>query len=320
MQEQPKNKFNTQNRQLKRLTEADIAAAPPTPPDAVLEQSELIKEHTLIVAKNRRGNGLGATKGLSGIARSAVDNPSAATGMADKTSPRKLAITMRRQFVVNMRTAGASYADIADAVVEAAQNGTLFEVPISYDRTSAYLDVQRYLHELRSTVQDNLIDVVDLENSRLDALLMAVWPAAMGGDTRSVRSALDIMERRSKLLGLDAAIKVDWRIELRGLEKAGLLSDSAIREELGPEGYATYRQFVDEVNAQVDQKPTSIISPLDSPIYVGNLANNGHRVLPGFEDALGIAIEEATAQAAARQRQFPTVGELEDFDGIEDAV
>ncbi len=42
-----------------------------------------------------------------------------------------------------------------------------------------------------------------LENERLDALLLAVWPAAKRGDVASVNAALRIMDRRAKLNGLD---------------------------------------------------------------------------------------------------------------------
>lgn len=44
-----------------------------------------------------------------------------------------------------------------------------------------------------------------LEMGRLDALQNAVWPAAMAGDTRSVDSALRIINQRAKLLNLENA-------------------------------------------------------------------------------------------------------------------
>jgi hypothetical protein len=38
-----------------------------------------------------------------------------------------------------------------------------------------------------------------------------VWTKALNGDVRAVDSVLRIMERRAKLLGLDAPTKIDWR-------------------------------------------------------------------------------------------------------------
>ena len=43
-----------------------------------------------------------------------------------------------------------------------------------------------------------------MESERLDALLAALWPAAMAGNCRAVDRCLSVMHRRAKLLGLDA--------------------------------------------------------------------------------------------------------------------
>lgn len=42
------------------------------------------------------------------------------------------------------------------------------------------------------------------ELDRLDALQAAVWPQAMAGETKSVEAALKVIDRRARLLGLDA--------------------------------------------------------------------------------------------------------------------
>lgn len=47
-----------------------------------------------------------------------------------------------------------------------------------------------------------------LELERLDALQGALWPAALSGDVRAVRGVLEVMSRRSKLLGLDKPVEV----------------------------------------------------------------------------------------------------------------
>lgn len=46
------------------------------------------------------------------------------------------------------------------------------------------------------------------EVSRLDGMLGAVWPDARKGSLGAVDRVLKIMERRSKLLGLDAPVKL----------------------------------------------------------------------------------------------------------------
>lgn len=48
-----------------------------------------------------------------------------------------------------------------------------------------------------------------LELERLDALWEGVWPHAIKGNAAAVQACLRIMERRAKLLGLDAAEKTE---------------------------------------------------------------------------------------------------------------
>lgn len=54
---------------------------------------------------------------------------------------------------------------------------------------------------------ENVADLRTLENMRLDDLLFAVYKAAKSGDLGAIDRALRIMERRAKLLGLDAPVK-----------------------------------------------------------------------------------------------------------------
>lgn len=69
------------------------------------------------------------------------------------------------------------------------------------NRGSAYNAVKR---ELQRTVRQPADELRTLEVERLDALLTAFMPKALKGDSWSCRRVLDIMERRSLLLGLDA--------------------------------------------------------------------------------------------------------------------
>ena len=53
-------------------------------------------------------------------------------------------------------------------------------------------------------VQEDLEQIRQLENERLDFLFNAVWDNALAGDYKAVEACLKIMTRRAKLLGLDA--------------------------------------------------------------------------------------------------------------------
>ncbi|MGV7222960.1 MAG: hypothetical protein ACQ9MH_15700 [Nitrospinales bacterium] len=89
-----------------------------------------------------------------------------------------------------------------------------------------------------------------MESERLDQLHRGCWDAAIGGDLYAIDRALKIMERRSKLFGLDAPNKIaqtniadtedkysqmsDEELEARILE----LNQKATHEELARSGVA----------------------------------------------------------------------------------
>lgn len=51
--------------------------------------------------------------------------------------------------------------------------------------------------------------ILSIELDRLDALQRAVWADATSGDTRAIETALKVMDRRAKLLGLDGSINAN---------------------------------------------------------------------------------------------------------------
>jgi hypothetical protein len=61
---------------------------------------------------------------------------------------------------------------------------------------------------LRETLQEPADEVRQLELLRLDRYLSAIAEKVDSGDLKAIDRALKIMERRSKLLGLDAPQKV----------------------------------------------------------------------------------------------------------------
>jgi len=62
-----------------------------------------------------------------------------------------------------------------------------------------------------------------LELLRLDELLNALWDTAIAGDLKAVDRVLKVMERRAKLLGLDAPfeIKTDGQIHIKVIDLTG---------------------------------------------------------------------------------------------------
>lgn len=110
------------------------------------------------------------------------------------TSSRALIALRRQQQAVELRRAGRSYREIAHQV--------------GIGVASAHRLVAAAISKARVTVQDEVIEMRALELSRLDGLLSSVWPAARQGNLGAIDRVLKIMERRAKLLGLDAPVKM----------------------------------------------------------------------------------------------------------------
>lgn len=89
-----------------------------------------------------------------------------------------------------LRRAGASYQQIAEA--------------LDVSTTMAHRYVKQALEAMREETRETAEDVRQLELARLDEMLSRLWPKVTEGDMKAYDRALRIMERRSKLLGLDA--------------------------------------------------------------------------------------------------------------------
>ena len=126
-------------------------------------------------------------------------------------SERRVQAHERQKQALQLRTAGVAYEEIA--------------ARLGYrGRSGAYAAVMR---ALRATLQEPADELRTLELERLDRLLLGVWGQAAKGNQGAVDRALRIMERRAKLLGLDAPSKT----ELSG-PQGGPIEVNDAREQL----------------------------------------------------------------------------------------
>lgn len=95
--------------------------------------------------------------------------------------------------VLELRRVGLTWTRIAEEVGYA-------------DHTGAYA---AYKRAIKRTMQQPADELREQELDRIDRLQVAVWPAAMKGDTRAVLTIVRLMERRAKLTGLDMPIKIE---------------------------------------------------------------------------------------------------------------
>jgi hypothetical protein len=101
----------------------------------------------------------------------------------------------------------AKAVDVRLRVLEMRKAGATFEaIGREFGRSKqwAYAHFQK---SLAATYQVPADEVRKLEAERLDRLQMALWPGALAGDDKKIGRVLQVMERRAKLLGLDAPVK-----------------------------------------------------------------------------------------------------------------
>lgn len=97
------------------------------------------------------------------------------------------AAATKRSKALELRRAGMSYEDIAEAV--------------GYrNRGSAHRAVSQAMAAVARDADD---DLMGLELDRLDRMQRGLWPAAAKGDPKAVAAVLSIQTQRTKLLGLD---------------------------------------------------------------------------------------------------------------------
>ena len=98
----------------------------------------------------------------------------------------------RAKQALQLRLEGDSYPRIAEK--------------LGHSQSTIYTDVQKALRDIPKPEADQLRKE---EQARLDLLQKAVWNQALDGDVASVDRAVKIIDRRIRLLGLDAPSQLE---------------------------------------------------------------------------------------------------------------
>ena len=130
-------------------------------------------------------------------------------GAAAKSSVRRIRTTEKTLKALELRKRGMNYTQIGKT--------------LGCARSTACRYVLSELENLADKCREEAVHVRDLELQRLDDLYLIAYRAIIGGNgLAGIDRCLRIMERRSKLLGLDAAEKVehsgDLVINLRSVD------------------------------------------------------------------------------------------------------
>lgn len=117
-----------------------------------------------------------------------------------RTSPRRIESHQKAVKAVELRKAGMTYVQIAQAVGYGSPE-------------AACKAVSRALEE---SIVEPTQGLIQLETERLDRLMLALWKDATNGNQGAVDRVLKIMERRAKLLGLDRPTKFEGDVNGTG--------------------------------------------------------------------------------------------------------
>lgn len=166
-----------------------------------------------------------------------------------------LDIMIRRKEVVNLRGSGMKFDEISEYMKQ--KYGEL--IPDKYCGQSAYTDFRNEVARLKSEEGETASELKWLDNSRLEKLILASFDIAMEGNLKAMEIAVKLMERRAKLMGLDApqqTVTKSWQSEIAELLISGQVSVDEVRKEIGDELYS--RSFsnlkLPEETNQVDTK------------------------------------------------------------------
>jgi hypothetical protein len=122
------------------------------------------------------------------------------------TKTQMLKTAKRRKEVIQLREAGATWADIADTIEERHGAGAL---PNHWGKRYACQDFHRALGKLQEEVRDRARSVREMELKRLNRMQRGLWQSAINGDTDAARTVVKLMKRRASLLGLDEPEELD---------------------------------------------------------------------------------------------------------------
>lgn len=134
-------------------------------------------------------------------------------------------VAERRARAVQLRIAGASLDEIAAAL---SYGGSSAESR----RAAVSKDLRRAWESAREAQAVSAVELRELELARLDRIQRGVWAHAVAGDTKAVRAVLGVMDRRARLLGLDAPTRLEGALDVPvHVELADMVRAARAREE-----------------------------------------------------------------------------------------
>lgn len=123
---------------------------------------------------------------------------------------KRIEVAERRRFAVTLRTAGATYQQIADQAVDTFGTQNL---PTTWDQRYAHRDVKAVLDRMYKQMFMDIRAYQQIQVERYEGIIRTHWPKVMKGEKGAAELVLKAMKDENKLLGLDAPQRVDMRVQ-----------------------------------------------------------------------------------------------------------
>jgi DNA-binding CsgD family transcriptional regulator len=159
---------------------------------------------------------------------------------------RKHAVLERRRQVWELRLSGLTYIKIAKL--------------IGISESAVKVHVQKQLAKIQGETQMNAAAWRAMEIERIDAIVARLWPKR--DDPRVADSVLRCMERRAKLLGLDAQEKV--AVDMRKGDDLQTVQAKFDAAKLTTQQLAQLESILQDALVPLDQQP--VLQALPAPV------------------------------------------------------
>jgi orotate phosphoribosyltransferase-like protein len=119
---------------------------------------------------------------------------------------------MRKSSTVPVSVAKAVLIDQRGRALHLRRGGLTFDeiaAELAIDVKKARRLCSDAMEDARAQVAETAKELQALEVSRLDSMLNSIWDSAMRGNLAVIDRVIKIMERRAKMLGLDAQERLD---------------------------------------------------------------------------------------------------------------
>lgn len=201
------------------------------------------------------------------------DDPAAIRPSTQKKI-QALSLEERKRAALQLRLSGSTYAQIGKA--------------LGVDSTVAGRYVRALMNETRTEGVESLRRI---QYMRLEHMLMLTWPGVQERSSASMNTALSIMDRQTRLMGLDSPMKVDMEvgsgtmINVEGDKEAFI--DTLVKaraalttgQKMDEDDEPLFHEVPDIVDPRTtkeeDSKEVLPEQPMPSPIILNGNGNNG---------------------------------------------